>query len=258
MITKEHCTARFYTIPKIHKQHHPGCPIISANECPTEKISRYVDHFLNPLAKQVPTYIKDTTHLLDILRKLNHVSPNSILVTADVSALYTSIPHIEGLAAIREALSTRAKQFPPTETIVELARLILTNNVFEFNGKYYKQIQGTAMGTKMAPSYAILFMSHLEEALLNHPDRPTTYYRYSDDCLLVFNKGEDSMHSFMTHLNSYHPTIKFTYEHSPSSINCLDVTITKGPDGKLSTDLFMKATDAHSYLYYSSCHPHTL
>ena len=173
LMTKTPRTAKFYTLPKIHKAGTPGRPIISANECPTEKISKYVDHYINPLAKQVPSYIKDATHFLEICKKIKNLSPNSLLVTADVSALYTSILHEDGLEAIREALSMRPDKSPPTEVLVALTRLILTNNVFEFEGKHYRQTQGAVMGTKMAPSYAILFMGRLEHELLQYPKPPT-------------------------------------------------------------------------------------
>jgi hypothetical protein len=36
-------------------------------------------------------------------------------------------------------------------------------NNFTFDGNHYLQINGTAMGTKMAPSYANIFMGDLEE-----------------------------------------------------------------------------------------------
>ena len=39
--------------------------------------------------------------------------------------------------------------------------------MFEFNGKVYKQNLGTAIGTKLAPVYANLFMSSLEEDTFN-------------------------------------------------------------------------------------------
>ena len=44
--------------------------------------------------------------------------------------------------------------------------LVLKNNHFTFDGNYYLQINGTAMGTKMTPSYANIFMGDLEERLL--------------------------------------------------------------------------------------------
>ena len=87
-------TARFYLLPKIHKGQTPppGRPIVSANGCPTERISQLVDHFLNPLSSLHQSYIKDTTHFLNKLKELGTVPPNSILVTFDVCSLYTNIP----------------------------------------------------------------------------------------------------------------------------------------------------------------------
>ena len=60
----------FYTIPKIHKQDHPGRPMVSSNSHPTERISQLNDHHLQPLVTKLPSYIKDTTHFL---KKLNNI-----------------------------------------------------------------------------------------------------------------------------------------------------------------------------------------
>ena len=76
--------------------------------------------------------------------------------------LYPSIPHDEGLGALRTALNSRENQSVSTDTLVELADLVLSNNFFEFNGDFFKQIRGTAIGTKCAPSYAILFLAALD------------------------------------------------------------------------------------------------
>ena len=53
-----------------------------------------------------------------------------------------------------------------TETLVELVENVLKNNIFQFNKKTLKQLEGTAIGTKFAPPYAILFMANLEERIL--------------------------------------------------------------------------------------------
>ena len=45
------------------------------------------------------------------------------------------------------------------DIIRQTLQLILNNNYFEFNGKYYLQTHVTAMGTPVAPSYANLFMT---------------------------------------------------------------------------------------------------
>jgi hypothetical protein len=57
----------------------------------------------------------------------------------------------------------RTDQEPPTECLVEMLTLVLKNNNFTFEGNHYLQINGTVIGTKMAPSYANIFMGNIEE-----------------------------------------------------------------------------------------------
>ena len=54
-----------------------------------------------------------------------------------------------------------------SDNLIELAETVLKNNFFEFDQKTFKQVRGTAIGRKFAPSYAILFMADLEEKILN-------------------------------------------------------------------------------------------
>ena len=111
----------------------------------------------------------------------------------------------------------------------------------------------------MAPLYGILFMGKLEAELLEFHIKSTIFLRYIDDLLMVFDHGEEDLKKFIDHINTYHPTIKFTHEFLHKTINFLDVQITKEDDGTLSTDLYVKPTNVHSYLHFTSCHPpHTL
>ena len=77
----------------------------------------------------------------------------------DVVGLYNNIPHEDGMDAFRKLLDQRSACEPPTAEIVKLIGLVLNLNCFTFIGKHYRQILGTAMGTRMAPSYANLFMA---------------------------------------------------------------------------------------------------
>ena len=87
-----------------------------------------------------------------------------------------------GLEAIRGALDRRTVPEVATETIVELASLVLENNYFEFNDMVFRQKLGTAIGTKFAPAYVNLFMNRLEERLLDSWDKkPLIWMRYIDD-----------------------------------------------------------------------------
>ena len=114
----------------------------------------------------------------------------AILVTIDVVGLYPNIPHHEGLGAIRKILNTRTDPEIPTDDIVDLAEQVLKNNNFEFNGRHFIQKRGTAIGTKMAPAYANLFMHDLESKLLDlAPVKHYLWLRYIDDIFMVRTAG---------------------------------------------------------------------
>ena len=76
-----------------------------------------------------------------------------------------------------------------TETLIELAEIVLKNNIFQFNEKTLKQLRGIAIGTKFAPPYAILFMADLEERILEDIElQPRIWWRYIDDIFFIWEK----------------------------------------------------------------------
>ena len=126
--------ARFYLLPKIHKRLHdvPGRPVISNCGYYTENISSFLDFHLQPLAREVKSYIKDTNDFLKKLRSLPNLPDDIILCTVDVVGLYPNIPHDEGLSALRKRLDLRQEKDVTTSTLVELAEVVLKNNIFTF------------------------------------------------------------------------------------------------------------------------------
>ena len=95
-----------YLLPKIHKRLFdvPGRPVISNCGTPTEKVSEFLDHHLQPVMKGGRSCVKDTQEFLEKLKYLGKVLSNAILATADVVGLYPSIPHEPGLEALYEKL----------------------------------------------------------------------------------------------------------------------------------------------------------
>ena len=255
-------TAKFYLLPKIHKNKlpPPGRPIVSANECPSERISQFVDNFIQPMVMTLPSYLRDSSHLLNIIRHLK-VPPGAILATLDVTSLYTNIPNDEGiLAASRYLFRHRDPSINPTDhSICKLLELVLKTNNFEFDNKEFLQVGGTAMGTKLAPSFANLFMGYFEEKYVApYSKQPFLWKRFIDDIFIIWTYGPDELTRSVTYLNSVHETIKFTCEHSIKSVDFLDVTIQISETNQLNTTLFCKPTDTHNYLLYSSEHPRHL
>ena len=168
LVSNECRTANLYLLPKIHKGviPPPGRPIMSANGCPTEKISEFVDHFLKESSTKHKSYVKDTTHFLQKLQELGPLPPNSILATFDVTSLYTNIPNIEGIRAVKHALNQSRPEFglrPSNKSLIKLTEFVLTKNNFKFNGEHYIQIAGSTMGSRMSPNYADLYMACFEE-----------------------------------------------------------------------------------------------
>ena len=86
----------FYTLTKIHKPVSSGRPIISGCDGPTERISSFLDHILQPIAKVQKSYLKDTTQFINFIEK-RKVPNNAILVSMDVTSLCTNIPQEEGI-----------------------------------------------------------------------------------------------------------------------------------------------------------------
>ena len=146
-------------------------PIVSSCESITEKISQFVDKWLQPYVKSLPSYVKDTTEFINPIERTK-LPTHSKLASIDVSSLYTNIPHNEGFQSALHFLKNSPNTYkhpeqPNPEIIGELMALVLQNNIFEFDERYFLQIQGTAMGTKMAPAYANLFMGRLEAKIIN-------------------------------------------------------------------------------------------
>ena len=84
-------TPVFYGLPKIHKPNNPLRPIVSGCQSPTDQLSAFVTHFIQPLATKIPSFIKDSIHFINLLKSIGPLPENIILCTADV---YTQTSHM--------------------------------------------------------------------------------------------------------------------------------------------------------------------
>ena len=252
--TKNPKIALFYLLPKIHKPNNPGRPIVNSTRSITEKISAFVDEHLRRFIPRIPSYVKDTTHFINIMKNIQ-LDPDDLFVTIDVSSLYTNITHIEGISAINKMMEDTGTDTVLKMFISNLIHQVLTKNYFKFNDKLYEQIQGTAKGTRMAPNYAIIFMHYLETNFLpNYPKQPKTWLRFIDDIFMIWKDGEQQLMKFLEVLNNYHPTIKFTYIMEKNEIAFLDTAVYRSPTNRIYTRIFHTPTDQKHYTHYHSAH----
>ena len=84
------------------------------------------------------------------------------------------------------------------------------------------------MGTKMAVSFANIFMAEVEREIINRSHfKPLTWKRYIDDVFSLWNINKEEINSFIKLANSYHPTKNFTAEISDKEIPFLDTYLYK-------------------------------
>jgi hypothetical protein len=294
MVPPAPCAARAYGMPKAHKEIPEGKTlpplrlVISGCGSTTENSSAFVDFYCKEIPSKLPSFIQDTPHILRILDELNSrgCQPDeAIPVTIDVVGLYPNIPQDEGKEAFQEFISdpTYRDQSMPWEFLMTLLGFVLKFNSFIFNGLVYLQEVGTAIGTKLAPTYANIFMGRLENQILsNWTGRPPDLWRrYIDDIFTIWSGTEQELLNFLQYMNSFHPSIKFTAEYRtkmhrvttkninktftvkrealdklrPRSVDFLDTTIFIDSSGKFQTDLFVKSSDRITFLMPQSCHP---
>ena len=159
------------------------------------------------------------------------------MVSFDISSLFTKVPIGEAVDIIRarlekdESLGVRTPLSPGR--IAELLQLCLRSTYFSFNGEFYEQREGAAMGSPVSAVVANLYMEFFEGLALNAaPARPCIWKRYVDDAFSVMKKGH--VDGLLNHLNIIRPSIKFTMElEEDGSIPFLDTRVTRKVEGKL-------------------------
>ena len=141
--------------------------------------------------------------------------------------------------------------------IISLLEFCLNSTSFVYQGQFYQQIEGAAMGSPLSPIVANIFMEKFEEeALATAPHPPSLWKRYVDDTFV--NQEEKHSNEFFQHINSLEDNIKFTAEstRADGSMPFLDTLVTPRSDGSLETKVYRKPTCTNQYLQWDQppCH----
>lgn len=133
-------------------------------------IGHFIDHFLIPIVQKQNTYVRDTKDFINKVESL-HLKPDILLVTYDVTSMYTNMTATELIQSAAKAL-TKLKQndvtlpIPDIGYVTKLLKILLENNEFEFNGNLYKQILGTSMGAVPSPEICDLRLFDIHENII--------------------------------------------------------------------------------------------
>ena len=240
--------------------------------CETHRLSNLMDILLKPFLKHVKSYVRDDIDFLQYIPK--RISEDTILVSFNVTSLYTNISHELGV----EAMTFWLDKYPELingrfskEFLIESMKIILENNNFYFNDHFYTQKRGTAMGTKFAPLYATLVVGFLEEKLYLQADEifengfgemlKANWGRFLDDCFVFWEKKKkktrQDLSLFFDLLNTLHQDIIFTMETSEKSLSFLDILIIKEHTEIITEKIFQrKRHQTISKLFFLSSKTH--
>ena len=126
----------------------------------------------------------------------------------------------------------------PTATLLRMAELVLTLNTFEFNGEYYKQTGGVAMGSRLGPNYACPFVGYVEERMLSSYTgiKPDLYKRYMDDVADAASCSEEDLRHFLEFASSFHPNLEYAWSVSTDKLPFLDICM-KPQGNRIATSI---------------------
>ena len=242
-----------YGLVKTHKQGNPMRPIISSVGSITYKLSKFLVKILSPLLGTISnSHLKNSCDLVDKLNNLTITSDHR-MVSFDVTSLFTKVPINDLLEYLSQTLDNY-EIILPTPVIIKLVKLCIKDCVFTFNGSYYRQIFGMAMGNPLSPLLSNIYMEFFESRLI--PPiwmSQISWFRYVDDILVVFKKNLN-IDNFLDVINNLVPSIKFTTEIEVNGkIPFLD-TLVHRSSNEFKYSIYRKPTNNLTYVHYFSGH----
>nr|VZI50358.1 unnamed protein product [Spirometra erinaceieuropaei] len=219
--------ARAYGLPKVHKVDAPVRIIVPLIGSPTYNIAKWLYKHLKQLTHGSDYNINNSLAFLQRIQGLE-VSADECLLSFDVVALFSSIPHDLAIDCVAQRLQENPIEIP-TQHIIELLKLCL-RNYCQFDNKFYQQVKGTPMGSPISGLIAEIVLQRLEKKVFQDLS-PKVWLRYVDDTFVVIKNCEvERLHQ---RLNDVFPAIQFTREEAiGDSLPFLDVKIQRLSDGR--------------------------
>ena len=155
--------------------------------------------------------VQNTKDFVDQVKNIK-LLPDECIISYDVKALFTSVPIEPAMKIIQQHLEDDQELQQRTSMSVQHI-FSLKNTHFIFQGRFYEQTEGAAMGSPLSPIIANLYMEAFEKkAISTAPTPPSLWRRFVDDTFVIIKKTQKD--SFISHINSIDEKIQFTMEDS--------------------------------------------
>ena len=246
--------AKLYGLPKLHNPNIPMRLIVSFCGSPTYQLSKHLTSILKPLTDESRHKLQSTDNFIDAIKTVQ-IPDDHKLASFDVKSLFTSIPLQLALDCTKTAINKSPYQPPlPTDDLMDLLHLCLTSTYFQYNGKHYKQLHGTAMGSLVSVVVAEIVKQNIEEqALATYSETLPPWLRYVDNTITAVHKNK--IDEFHEHLNKQNTSIQFTTEiEENGKIPVLDCLVTR-ENNTLRTTVYRKPTHTDRLLDQTPYNP---
>ena len=250
--------SKFYGLPKIHKPGIPLRPMVSSIGAATYNTAKELAKILKPLVGMSAHHVQNIRDLVEQIKDVR-LKQGKCIISYDVKAQFTSVPIKPVLNIIKLRLAhdhdLHKRTTMSTSHIINLLEFCLSSTSFVYQGQFYQQLEGAAMGSPLSPIVANIFMEKFEEeALATAPHPPHLWKSYVDDTFVI--QEEQYKNEFFQHINSLDDNIKFTAETTKAdgSMPFLDTLVTTKSDGSLETTVYRKPNHTNQYLQWDSHH----
>lgn len=238
----------------MHKENIPFRIIVSSINTSLHRLAVYLQRIITAAIPKAKSHVENSYDLVNILSDVSMIN-NEILVSLDVTSLFTNVP----LELVIDSINRRWEYIEKETNIskkdfIDIIKFVTSSTYFTFNNVKYKQIYGAPMGSPLSPIIADLVMQDLETTVLNTLNIEARYYfRYVNDVLIII--PEDKVNKVLHSFNSYHDRLKFMIEIEDNHrINFLDISIIV-INNVIHIDWFRKKTFSERTLSYLSNHP---
>ena len=158
---------------------------------------------LKPLTDESKDKLQSTEDFINTIKTMQ-IPDNHILVSFDVKPLFTSILLQLALQGTETAIKrSNTKLSILTQDIMDLVTLCLNSTYFQYNGKHYKQLHGTAMGSPVSVIVVEIVMQAFEERAIATYQQTPICLCYVDDTFTIVH--QDEINTFHEHLNEQNP-----------------------------------------------------
>ena len=174
--------------PRYTKRGTPLRPIVSSNGAVTYTTAKELSRILKPLVGKSPNHIHNNQDFTEHLKGIQ-LGPDEVMVSYDVRALFTSVPIQLALnimeKLLKEDIGLQNRTTMSIKHNMDLLEFCLRSTYFTYQGKYYQQVEGAAMGSPISPIVANLYMESFEvRPLSTSPNPPWMWKSIVYDTLL--------------------------------------------------------------------------